>query len=446
MRFALLLTLLLLIFASTVLANGGAWQEGIPGTGSAAAATSQKSHKTDVTIEEEHLTIDLGPESAAVEVHYRMHNTGAKTQQDFFFPVERWDTPPGEEAGTPAQLQNYRISADGSDLKATDVPGAKTATVNSGESWQEEVPVIKAWKKSVIPFEKDQTREITIKYRARYAENIESVSDDSHNSDATFSYSLSPAATWKGPIGKGEIDITISHSEPEDVSIEKPADRFKKLSDTHYQWTFEKLKPSLADDLRIVAHSKYDEYPTGYSEEDLAKHNLYVMRGNQYFFDNTDYDAVASSTLPPQGKHNYDVLNIKGDPQREIASPWAEGVEGDGVGENITLTAKRPLPLYGLVIRPGYYDNDDKEPWAKNNRVAALEITLNDEKIFTANIPDEHFSDPFLIRVPDYTTPVSKVKLVIKGVHPGTEFHDTCISLIRLRGALSQKPEVHPAR
>lgn len=437
---------LLVGVATNLLANGGAWQEGIPGTGSAAAATSEKSRKTDVTIEEEHLAIDLGPESAAVEVHYRMHNTGAKTQQDFFFPIERWGTPPGEEVRSPAELENYRISADGSDLKASDVHGAKTAMVNSGESWEEEVPVIKGWKKSVIPFEKDQTREITIKYRARYSENDESVSDDSHVSDATFSYSLSPAATWKGPIGKGEIDITISHSEPEDVSIEKPADRFKKLSDTHYQWVFEKLKPSLADDLRIIAHSKYDDYPTGYSEEDFAAHNSYVIRGNQYFLDHTDYDAVASSTLPPQGKHNYDVINIKGDPRREVASPWAEGVESDGVGENIALTVKRPLPLYALMIQPGYYDYDNKEPWAKNNRVASLEITLNDEKTFPVSIPDEHFSDPFLIRVPDYTKPVNKVKLVIKGVHPGSQFHDTCISLVRLRAILSQKPQVHPAR
>lgn len=46
--------------------------------------------ETDVTIENETLKIDLHPEYAAVEVRYRMHNTGPKVQQDFFFPVERW--------------------------------------------------------------------------------------------------------------------------------------------------------------------------------------------------------------------------------------------------------------------------------------------------------------------------------------------------------------------
>ena len=124
---------------------------------------------------------------------------------------------------------------------------------------------IKSWKKSVIPFERNQTRDVTIHYKARYAENDESVSDDSHISNATFAYSLSPAATWKGPIGKGKIEINILHPEPEDVSIEKPKDRFKKISDTRYEWDFENLKPTMADDIRIVAHSKYDKYPTGYS-------------------------------------------------------------------------------------------------------------------------------------------------------------------------------------
>jgi hypothetical protein len=82
----------LVVGTSTLLANGGAWQTGVPGTGSASA--SNKSRKTDVTIEDETLKIDLHPEYAAVEVHYRMHNSGPKVDQEFFFPVERWGRNP----------------------------------------------------------------------------------------------------------------------------------------------------------------------------------------------------------------------------------------------------------------------------------------------------------------------------------------------------------------
>jgi hypothetical protein len=484
---------------STLFGNGGAWQAGIPATGSASA--SKNDRHTDVTIENETLKIDMHPEYADVTVRYRMHNTRPKVQQDFFFPVERWgENSDSDNQGKSDDIDRYQISVDGKELKWTNVAGPKqksreakeeTSEVNqesskanektteetstatedssqaaeedsgaketgdaneendettSGSFWQQDLFTIKSWKKSVIPFERNQTRDVTIHYKARYSENDESVSDDLHIGDATFAYSLSPAATWKGPIGKGKIEINILHPEPEDVSIQKPKDRFKKITDTRYEWDFENLKPTMADDIRVVAHSKYDSYTTGFSEEDATKRVSYVLKEHQYFLDHTDYDATASSTLAAQGKHNYDVVNIKDDPTREVQSPWAEGAEGDGIGESITLNVRRPLPLYGILIQPGYYDYGNKEPWLKNNRVAALEITLNDERTFTETIPDEIFQRPYLIRVGDYTKPVTKIKMVIKGVHRGTQFRDTCISLVKLRAPLGKKPEVHGAR
>ncbi len=446
-RKAVLLMSLLLSSTTPLLANGGASVEGVPRTGSASA--SDKARKTDVTIESENLKIDLHPDAAVVEVHYVMHNTGAKVQQDFFFPVERWGSVPGEEESPRSTgLDHYQITVDGKEAASSDMrgPATKAEEFVYVPLWDEKMPIIKAWKKSVIPFEKDQKHDVIIRYSSKYASTNESVSDDDHNSDATFAYSLSPAATWKGPIGRGKIELNIRHAEPEDVIIEKPKDRFKKLSDTHYEWEFESLKPSQADDIRIIAHSKYDRYPTGYATEDFARRASYFLRGDHYFLDHTDYEATASSTLAPQGKHHYDVINIKGFSQEDVTSPWAEGVEGDGVGESITLNVTRVLPLYGLLIRPGYYDGDDQESWKKNNRVAALEITLNGEHTFTETIADEHFNDPYLIRVRDYAKPVTKVTMVIKAVHPGTQFHDTCISLVQLRAALAQKPEVQGAR
>jgi Domain of unknown function (DUF4424) len=495
MKNLLLVLALISVGAPIVFGNGGAWQTGVPGTGNAGGSKNER--HTDVTIENEALKIDLHPEHADVTVHYRMRNTGPKVQQDFFFPIERWaENSNADGQGKSEDIDHYQISVDGKELKWTNVAGPKqkfsetkegTSEANpestkanqkssetkqatseatqdsqagaaenksaeepdqtSSESvWQEQLFTIKSWKKSVIPFDRNQTRDVTIHYKTRYSENNESVSDDLHYGNATFAYSLSPAATWKGPIGKGKIEINILHAEPEDVLIQKPKERFKKISDTHYEWEFENLKPTLADDIRIIAHSKYDSYPTGYSEEDRRHRGTYVLREHQYFLDHTDYDAAASSTLAAQGKHNYDVVNILGDPTREVQSPWAEGVEGDGIGESITLNVRRPLPLYGIRIEPGYYSYDDKKLWLKNNRVAALEITLNDEHTFTESIADERFQRPYLIRVRNYAKPVNKIKLVIKGVHRGTQFRDTCISYVELRAPLSKKPEVTGAR
>jgi len=80
---------LLLLVQTRLLANGGAWQTGVPETGNGAASDQKKS--TDVMIEEEKLTIDLHQEFAAVEVRYRMKNTGPQVEQDFFFPMGTLD-------------------------------------------------------------------------------------------------------------------------------------------------------------------------------------------------------------------------------------------------------------------------------------------------------------------------------------------------------------------
>src|SRR3982750_1714996 len=90
-RFIVVCVLSLLPVA-LLLGNGGAWQTGVPLTGN--GAPSDKARTTNVAIEEENLTIDLHQEFAAVEVRYRMHNTGGAVTQAFFFPVERW--PPEE--------------------------------------------------------------------------------------------------------------------------------------------------------------------------------------------------------------------------------------------------------------------------------------------------------------------------------------------------------------
>jgi hypothetical protein len=95
---------------------------------------------------------------------------------------------------------------------------------------------------------------------------------------------------------------------------------------------------------------------------------------------------------------------------------------------------------------PGYHSFDDRSLWTKNNRVAELEVTLNGAKTFTARIPDEQFTEPYPIPVRGYDEPVKSVKLTIKAVHRGTAARDTCISAVRLKGKLAQKPEFNPAR
>lgn len=432
------------VFPLSLFANGGAWQTGVPLTGDAAA--SDKKRSTEVTIEEENLTIDLHQEFAAFEVRYRMKNTGPKVLQDFFFPVERWSPGDGEgESAKPADLEGYRITADNAELKWKNIESGEKLAAVADEHWGDFPPAKKLWKKSEIPFSPGQTREIVIRYHAAYSGNESSVSDDGHKSDKVVIYSLSPAATWKGAIGRGKIAVIVSHPRPEEVAIEKPNERFKKVSEDRYEWSFADLKPTLADDLKIIAHPAVDSYSTGYTEDEAARQipRDYVVQGERYFLLHGDFEPVASSTLKPSGKRKYEAKNIK---SMEPDLTWAEGVEGDGVGESITLMVNRPLPLDEIQIMPGYRSSENPSLWEKNNRVAALAITLNDEHTFEARIPNEKFDEPYPIPVRDYDKPVKTVKLVIREVHRGTVARDTCISAIRLKGKLASKPEFQPAR
>ena len=306
-------------------------------------------------------------------------------------------------------------------------------------------PPTKVWKKSEIPFAPNQTREIVIRYRARYSGYERSVSDDSHGSDKVLAYSLSPAATWKGVIGRGKIAVNVLHPLPEEVRIDKPADRFRKVSDTRYEWEFTDLEPTLDDDLKIVAHRAYHSFYAGgaSAEEGAPSPRDYLVEGDRYFLEHADYEPVASSTLKASSKGSYDVKNIK---SIDAQLPWSEGVDGDGIGESITLNVTRPLPLDAITIVPGYQSLETPALWTKNNRVAELEVTLNEAKTFTVKIPDEQFQEPYPIPVRDYAEPVKTVKLVIKGVHRGTAARDTCISAVRLKGKLAEKPKINPAR
>ncbi|HVF71546.1 MAG TPA: hypothetical protein VM940_08050 [Chthoniobacterales bacterium] len=428
-------------------ANGGAWQTGVPVTGNAAATDQKKS--TNVTIEEENLTIDLHQEFAAVEVRYRMKNTGGQVEQDFFFPVERWAESDSEaDPTTPSDLEGYAISADGAELKVQTVNAKgeqpKPEKDRNGEDYS---AGRRLWKKSSIPFAQGQTREVLIRYRSPYAANQSSVSEDFHSEASYFRYSLSPAATWKGPIGKGTITVNYLHPLPEDISIVTPKDRFKKINDTQFVWEFENLKPTLADDLKIISHPAYEAYEMRREEGAEAQKPVpqvdYVIQGDRYFLQHTDYEATASSTLKPNGDRTYDVDNIK---VKYSDKTWAEGVDGDGIGESITLKVRRSLPLHAIMIMPGYFSRENQALWGKNNRVAELEVTLNDEHTFSAKIPDEKLSADYPIPVRNYAKPVNTVKLTIKGVHKGTSARDTCISALTLRSKLSEKPKVTPAR
>ena len=124
-----------------------------------------------------------------------------------------------------------------------------------------------------------------------------------------------------------------------------------------------------------------------------------------------------------------------------------EGVEGDGIGESVTLNLKKPARLVGFTITNGFSGDksgDRDTLFAANNRVAQLEVKVGDQPSFRVDVPDT--KRPSFILFPNGEVMTHKVKLTIAAVYRGTKFLDTCISRIWLRQVVTKKPEVSHAR
>lgn len=139
--------------------------------------------------------------------------------------------------------------------------------------------------------------------------------------------------------------------------------------------------------------------------------NLFTMHEPKY---------SASSTLV-EGSRKYPPEDLK---LVELGRPWVEGVEGDGIGEKITITAKHPIDE--LVISNGFCSWNSAH-YFNNNRVKRLRISnsLKPTESFEVNIPDS--PKPFNILVLFTAT---DLVIEILEVYKGDKYSDTCINFL----------------
>lgn len=148
-------------------------------------------------------------------------------------------------------------------------------------------------------------------------------------------------------------------------------------------------------------------------------------------------EQKASSTLKAQGKFNYKAGNAH---DLSLETTWAEGVEGDGIGEWIEykLPATNPR-ITQIVIANGYVRT--KKAWTENSRVEALEVSVNGKKhsmLYLKDVYALQYFDVPTIGYDDREHLDGKAPIVIRfkicSVYPGTKYKDTCISDIFFDG------------
>jgi hypothetical protein len=108
-----------------------------------------------------------------------------------------------------------------------------------------------------------------------------------------------------------------------------------------------------------------------------------------------------------------------------IATAWAEGADGAGIGEWIKFGFDRPKKIKAIKILAGYAKTETV--YFNNNRVKEMKVIFSDGEAQTANLTD---SKDFQRIVIARDRPTQFVKLEIRDVYHGRKFDDTCISEI----------------
>jgi hypothetical protein len=425
------------LWAGVALANGGGYSFGVTFTGS--VAPFQASGTEHVRILEEKLDVDLRRTDASVAVRYTMKNVaGEPVRVRFGFPVEARprdeDELGGDEPQSPEQrrkdllraiqqLEGYAVTADGKPVRSEfQVEPFATGSVKAFPG-SRTLQGIGGWMVSEVTFPAGAPVVLEIRYSADYMGELSFVSDDVNRSELSFVYRLSTGAVWSGPIGKGIVTLRADGIPADEVEVAAPRERFARNGD-RWTWAFHDLEPTLADDITIRAIPGFFEKTGFYGESPLLSDSLaYLERAGKWGEGHQRFRAKASSTLAPAKDHGFGPEHLA---ERSPAAPWAEGVAGPGIGEWVELQATRPRPLLAIEIWPGFQSAKRPERFRQNGRPARVEIVLDGEHRFTATLGDR--PEGQLVPILGYSKPVSKVRIAILDVFPGTRFADTCIS------------------
>lgn len=128
-----------------------------------------------------------------------------------------------------------------------------------------------------------------------------------------------------------------------------------------------------------------------------------------------------SSVLAPQGQATYGPRNLA---DGNSNTAWCEGVEGAGVGQELTIRVNEGPAFRRMLIGNGYAKS--RKAFTENGRVKTLEITTDSGVTTTVDLIDQANALPVYLPEPARRW----VRLKIVEVYPGERFADTCLHLV----------------
>lgn len=138
---------------------------------------------------------------------------------------------------------------------------------------------------------------------------------------------------------------------------------------------------------------------------------------------NARASLCSTSRLLPQSGNSYEPGNMF---DGDTSTAWVEGVDGQGVGETITLWSRERMAFNEISLRNGYTKSTGT--YFKNSRVRRVLITTSEGDAMEVNLSDtgEWQTIDGLAQFGSVTW----IALTIDAVFPGDKYEDTAISEI----------------
>ncbi len=138
-----------------------------------------------------------------------------------------------------------------------------------------------------------------------------------------------------------------------------------------------------------------------------------------------DFGTVCTSSILPQWRNvTYGPANMFDD---RLDTAWVEGVEGVGVGEQLTVTFDEESLVSGISLLNGYHKSNDL--FAKNGRITEIYIDTSDGQQLAAEIADDPGEQ---VRYFDRPVKLKWISIQIASAVAGTKYTDTAVSEMRL--------------
>lgn len=174
--------------------------------------------------------------------------------------------------------------------------------------------------------------------------------------------------------GDGQDEVLICYRQPEDAIDQQGGVLILQGQPRDYRvaWhaMFEKTYPVKVK--AAGAALTFALVKKGTGEE--SKFEKTLVRGKDFFFRDEEgsplagVEVKASSTLKQDGVSPEMVFD------RDLKTGWAEGAEGTGVDESITLEFAKPVDLAMIGVLHGNFKG--KRYWLDNNRLHRAEVTV----------------------------------------------------------------------